>query len=74
MQIGLVLLQVSGSSRFSIHTQKDRMARDLSRFTAIAVRDTNSQAIVEKQIGKKVPITLDPTLAYDFEGDTETVG
>ena len=45
------------------------MARDLSRFTAIAVRDTNSQAIVEKQIGKKVPITLDPTLAYDFEGE-----
>ena len=47
----------------------ERMAADLSSFAAISVRDVNSQSIVAQQIDEVVPITLDPTLVYDFNDE-----
>lgn len=45
------------------------MAKDLASFDAIAVRDENSRKIIIETLGRDVPLTLDPTLLYDFSVD-----
>ena len=45
------------------------MAKDLASFDAIAVRDENSRKIIIETLGRDVPLTLDPTLLYDFSED-----
>lgn len=47
------------------------MAAALNRFDAIAVRDTNSREIVHKVCSREAVITLDPTLVYDFAGESK---
>lgn len=39
----------------------------LNRFSAFGVRDSNTQAFVEKLTGRKAQIVLDPTFLYSFE-------
>ncbi len=41
----------------------------LRNYSSIAVRDDNSANIVEKLIGIRPPIVLDPTLLWDFPND-----
>ena len=38
----------------------------LKKFHALSVRDMNSKIIIEKLIGRKVPIICDPALLHDF--------
>lgn len=42
------------------------LVNDLAAFHAIAVRDSNSQEIVQRLTGSLPKLTLDPTLVYDF--------
>lgn len=48
------------------HGLRDSLAEDLSRFSAISVRDRNSAAIVKSLTGRIPEIHLDPTLVYDL--------
>ncbi|MCR2815876.1 polysaccharide pyruvyl transferase family protein [Microbacterium jiangjiandongii] len=48
----------------------DELARSFNAMDAVSVRDLNSQRIVEALTGTAPEIHLDPTLVYDFEGDT----
>lgn len=41
----------------------------LKRFNAVSVRDENSQRIIEKILGYKPDIVLDPTFLYNFDGE-----
>lgn len=41
---------------------RDNYARWLQSYDAISVRETNGVRIVEQLVGKKVPVTLDPSL------------
>ncbi len=41
----------------------------LTRFSAISVRDTNSQNIVKAATGRDATVVLDPTFLTDFAGD-----
>ncbi len=43
------------------------IAKHLRKLESISVRDENSAAIVEKLIGEKPPIHIDPVLAYGYE-------
>jgi len=45
---------------------RPEIASDLSRFSAISVRDENSRRLVEQLTSTSPPIHLDPTLVYDF--------
>lgn len=43
--------------------------KGLSELNAISVRDEKSAEIVEKVLGKKAKVVLDPTLLWDFNND-----
>lgn len=45
----------------------DVFKRNLNTFSAISVRETNTQTLIKKLLNKDVPITLDPTLLLDSE-------
>ncbi len=44
------------------------LAAKLKRFDAISVRDVNSQEIVKAVSDRDVPVVLDPTFLWDFDG------
>jgi hypothetical protein len=44
----------------------DEVAGCLKRFNSISVRDRNSSEVVEKLLGVKPDVNLDPVLIYDF--------
>ena len=50
-------------------TFPDFISTGLKNYNSIAVRDENSANIVEKLIGIRPPIVLDPTLLWDFPND-----
>jgi len=53
-------------SRIDKYACRDLMVSGLKRFSAISVRDENSQSVVKSLLGKEVPIVCDPALLYDF--------
>lgn len=46
---------------------QDEIAELLKKFTAISVRDKNSEAIVKELTGKMPQKHLDPVLIYDYK-------
>jgi hypothetical protein len=48
-----------------------RMCADLKSFDGISVRDQNTKRIVKEVSGRNAALTLDPTLIYDFDDETE---
>lgn len=48
----------------------DFVQQGLVNYKSISVRDSNSADIVERMVGKRPPIVLDPTLLWDFQTDT----
>lgn len=47
----------------------NEMIKGLLRYSAISVRDKSTQELVNKLIGKRPKIVLDPSLLWDFKGD-----
>lgn len=64
---------IAYSPSFGNLTIKDKfppyVTKGLKRFHAISLRDKNSQIIIEKLLGYKPEITLDPTFLYNFFGE-----
>lgn len=50
-----------------------KLIKALKNVDDISVRDENSRKIIEKILGREVPIVVDPTLLYDFTNDTKNV-
>lgn len=64
---------VSYATSFGMMAPKDAfpafVTAGLKKYHSIAVRDDNSANIVEKLIGIRPPIVIDPTLLWDFPSD-----
>ncbi len=48
------------------HGIREALARDLSRFDALSVRDANSAAVVTALTGREPEVHVDPVIAYDY--------
>lgn len=50
----------------------DEVKENLSKFSAISVRDENSKSIIQKILGKMPKVHLDPVLISDFDDEIES--
>ncbi len=58
----------SGSTDADVTFSED-IKKGLDSFAKISVRDYNSQMLVRRNIGKDVPVVLDPAFLHDFDGE-----
>ena len=52
--------------KLKYYDKVEELKKYFSTFQAISVRDTNSLTVVEKLMGKKPEVNLDPVLMYDY--------